>query len=112
MRWYPYRIKARQQLKGDDFPRRSDFSYWFLQQCNSSRFLSDIVIGGEVSFAMNGTVNTCMVREYAPKGQVPEFIYERNDFQEKITVWAGLCRNGTLLGPYILDGNVNGYNYL
>ena len=61
---------------------------------------------------MNGAVNSCKVREYAPKGQVPKFIYERNDLQEKITVWAGLCRNGTLFEPYILDGNVNGYNYL
>ena len=61
---------------------------------------------------MNGAVNTCTVKEYSPKGQVPEFIYERNYLQEKITVWAGLCRNGTSLGPYILNGNVNGYNYL
>ena len=27
-------------------------------------------------------------------------------------MWEGLCENGTLLGPCILDGNVNGCNYL
>ena len=58
---------------------------------------------------MNSTVNTWTIKEYTPKGQVPEFIYERNDSPEKITVWAGLCDNEILLGPYILD--VNGYNY-
>ena len=61
---------------------------------------------------MNGSVNTCNLREYAPKGQVPGFIYERDDWREKITVWAGLCGNGTLLELYIFDGNVNGYSYL
>ena len=34
---------------------------------------------------MNGMVHTRNLREYAPKGQVPEFIYERNDSLEKIT---------------------------
>ena len=32
---------------------------------------------------MNGVVNTWNVGEYAPKGQVPEFLYERNDSREK-----------------------------
>ena len=105
-------VNVRQQLKENDFQRRSDFSYWFLQQCNNPRFLSNIVVGDEASFAMNSAVNTWNVREYAQKGQVPGFIYERNDSREKITVWAGLCGNETLLGPYIFDGNVNGYNYL
>ena len=61
---------------------------------------------------MNSAVKTWNVREYAPKGRVPEFIYERNDLREKITVWAGLCGNGTLFGPYSFDRNVNDYNYL
>ena len=61
---------------------------------------------------MNGVVSIWNVREYAPKEEVPEFIYKRNHSREKITAWAGLCGNGTLLGPYIFDGNVNGYYYL
>ena len=106
-------VKVRQQLKENDFQRRSDFSYWFLQQCNNPhRFLSIIVIGHEASSTMNGVVNTQNVREYSPKGQVPEFIYERKDSRKKLTVWVGLCGNRTLQGPYSFDGNVNGYNYL
>ena len=61
---------------------------------------------------MNGTVKTWNVREYALKGQVPEFVFERDESREKITMMAGLCGNETLLGPYIFDGAVNGYNYL
>ena len=61
---------------------------------------------------MNSAVNTRNVREYATKGQVARLIYERSDSREKITVWAGLCGNVTLLGRYIMDGTVNGNNYL
>ena len=61
---------------------------------------------------MSGRVNTWNVREYALKGQVPEFIYERNDSRERITVWAGLCGNETLLRPYIFDGNIDGCKHL
>ena len=78
LRWYPYRVKVRQQLKENDFQRCSDFSYWFLQQCNNPRFLSNIVVGEKASSAMSGIVQ-------AP-GQAPEFIYERNDSRETITV--------------------------
>ena len=56
---------------------------------------------------MNGAVNKWNVTEYVSKVQVPEFIYERNELR-KITVWESLCGNGTLLVPYIFDGNVNG----
>ena len=104
LHWYPYRVKVRQQLKENNFQCLSNFSYWFLQHCNNPPFLSNIVIGDEV--------NTWNIREYTPKGQVPEFICERNDSREKITVWVGLCGNGTLLGLYIFDRNVSGYNYL
>ena len=38
LRWYPYRVKVRQHLKENDFQCRSDFSYWFLQQCNNPCF--------------------------------------------------------------------------
>ena len=94
--WYPYRVKVRQQSKENDFQRSSDFSYWFLQQCNNPSFLCNIVIGDEALFAKSGTVNTWNEGEYPPTEQVPEFIYEGNDLQEKIAVWAGLCGNGTL----------------
>ena len=32
--------------------------------------------------------------------------------QEKVSVWAGLCRNGRLIGPFFVDGNLNGERYL
>ena len=61
---------------------------------------------------MSGALNTWNVKEYALKGQVPKFIFERDDSREEITIRAGLYENETLLKPYILDVTVNGYNYL
>ena len=51
-------------------------------------------------FAMNGLVNTWNLRKCALKGQVPEFIFERDDSREKNTkeqvyVEMELCWDGT-----------------
>ena len=32
--------------------------------------------------------------------------------RQKISVWAGLCGNGTVLGPLFYEGNLNGETYL
>ena len=40
------------------------------------------------------------------------FNFERNDSRAKLTVWAALCGNGVILGPYSLDRNVDGIAYL
>jgi hypothetical protein len=61
---------------------------------------------------MDGEVNLHNVRRYAPKGHPPEFNFNRSDSQAKLTVWAGLCGNGVILGPYFFEGNVDGVAYL
>ena len=49
---------------------------------------------------------------YAPNGQPPAFNYEETNSREKVTVWAALCGDGRIIGPYFFDANVNGRNYL
>ena len=34
------------------------------------------------------------------------------DDRHKVTVWAGLCGDGRIIGPYFFEGNVNGQAYL
>ena len=55
---------------------------------------------------MNGEVNTQNVRQYAPKGHRSAFNFEH------LTVWAALCGNGLIFGPYFFVQNVNGIAYL
>ena len=112
LRWHPYRRHVRHALLATDFPRRLRFSEWFNQRCRDQNFLESLIIGNEAAFLMNGEVNSHNVRQYAPKGHPPAFNFERNDFRAKLTVWAALCGNGVIFGPYFFDRNVDGIAYL
>jgi len=75
MKWHPFKIHVRQELLPTDLPRRLNFAQWFVNQSLNQRFLFNVVIGDEASFAMNGTVSTQNVRCYAPKGQPPDIFF-------------------------------------
>lgn len=112
LKWHPYKIHVRHELKPQDFARRVRFCRWFIDQCRNNRFLFNVVIGDEAAFQMNGQVNTHNVRQYAPRGQQPSFNFDRRESREKLSVWVGFSGNGSLLGPFFFDGNVNGRKYL
>ena len=112
LRWHPYQINVRHELKDNDYPRRLQFCRWFNQQLRNPRFLANFVVGDEAGFCMNGEVNSHNVRQYAPRGEPPDFHYYRRDARAKVTVWMGICGNGSVLGPFFFDGNVDGNAYL
>ena len=101
---------CRHQLLPGDLPRRLQYFRWVLG--HGPRFVENIVIGDESSFFMNGRVNSHNVRQYAPIHDPPAFIFQRNACRKKISVWCGLCGNGTLIGPVFFNGNLNGEAYL
>ena len=106
IRWHPYLMHVR------DLPRKLGFFRWFLQKCTDNRFLPNFLIGDEVSFCMNGKVNSQNVRKYAPKWEPPNFNFEKSDSRKKLKVWTSFCGNGAFHWSIIFDGNVNGANYL
>ena len=110
----PYRMHVRHELLPNDLPRRLRYSNWFNERCRNQNFLQSTIIGDEAGFALNGEVrvNSHNVREYAPKGNPPAFNFERTNSRAKLTIWAALCGNGVILGPYFFDGNVTGLAYL
>lgn len=112
LKWHPYKIHVRHELKYQDFGRRIAFCTWFLANCHNNRFLHNFVIGDEATFSLCGKVNTHNARHYAPKGQHPSFNFDVNSSREKLSVWAGVCGNGTLLGPFFFNRNVTGRSYL
>ena len=61
---------------------------------------------------MNGKVNTQTIREYTPINEVPNFTYDVSSSREKVNVWATLCGNGAILGPFFYDVNINSELYL
>ena len=79
LRFHPYQMKIRHELMENDFQQRLAFCEWFPQRCTHRRFLPNLMISDECSFAMNGVVNTRNVRVYAPQGHPPGFYYEQNN---------------------------------
>lgn len=112
LNWHPFKIHIRHKLLETDYPRRIRFCNWFIARCNNPRFLYNIVVGDEASFSLNGKVSTQNVRMYAPKGEAPSFNFDVQCSRQKVSVWAGICGNGTLVGPYFFPNNVNGRSYL
>ena len=110
---HPYQIYVRHELLPRDFERRVAYAEWFRRQCQLRPDFKDvIIIGDEAAFPMNGKVYSRNMREYAPKGQSPVISFERLSSRENINVWAGLCGNGTIIGPFFFDVNINGQTYL
>ena len=108
-----YKICVIHELKPRDYSRRINYSRWILAKFDEADFLSKVVIGDEAGFSMNGAVNTHNVRSYAPKGAPPDFTYDHLPMsRNKVTVWAALCGNGSILSPFFFDENVNGKRYL
>ena len=101
----------RHKLQPGDYQRRNDFCQWL--RARPPRFLENLIIGDEARFALNTSVNTHKVRQYAPRGQQPlDFANEHSDNRKKLTVWMGLVGNGTLTGPIFFRRNINGDQYL
>ena len=40
------------------------------------------------------------------------FNFDKSSNRDKLTVWAGLCGNGLIFGPYFYEENVDGRAYL
>ena len=116
MRWYPYKMIRRHNLKDGDHERPSRFYQWFLHQCNNRRFLANFVVGNEARFALNGALNNHNVRMHAPANQSLYFHYKVNamvnDSRQKLIVWVRLCGNSDMLNVFFFDGNVNGQSYI
>lgn len=113
LHFHPFKMHKRHGLKAIDYRRRMQYSQWFLNACRTNRFLANIVVGDEAAFGMNGHVSSQNVRFYAEKGHPPpDANFNVSSNRQKVHVWAGLCGNGTLIGPFFFDRNINAITYL
>ena len=108
---YPYQMIRRHELSLADHARHLAFCNWFRQR--PPCFLESFVIGDEACFCMNFSLNTHNILQYAPRGEKPvEFSYEKKDCRQKLTVWIGTIGDGTLLGLFFFQQNINGERYM
>ena len=90
--------------------RRLNFANWFIQK--PPCFIENIVIGDEAAFHMNGRVNNHNIRHYAPHNNPPEFNFDVGISKQKVSLWIGICGNGSLVGPFFYENTLNGHGYL
>jgi len=70
-------------------------------EAQDNKFLSNLVVGDEEVFCMDGTVSTHNVRCYTPKRNPPAgFKFKRNNSRDKLHVLIRLCGIGQISGPY------------
>ncbi|KAF2349084.1 Protein of unknown function DUF4817 [Trinorchestia longiramus] len=110
LQFYPYKSVIQQKLLDHDLLRCRAFCQWFLNRPNE--FLERLVVGDEAAFHMNGKINKQINRYYSPKNYRPENAVSEVPFsREKMSVWAGLCDNGIVLGPIFYETNLTGETY-
>ena len=103
-------MRIRHQLLEAATPRGLRYSQSLLDR--GPRFVENLIIGDEASSFMNGKVNNHNVRQYAPIHNPPPFHYDVNISREKVSVRIGPCGNGSLIGPFFFNGNLDGERYL
>ena len=111
LQFHPYKMCVQQMLLDADLQRRRAFCQWFLNQ--PVQFLSYLVVSDESAFHMNEKINKQNCRHYAYKNSPPEnAVFNVSFRREKMSVWAGLCGNGTVIGPIFYERHLDGEYYL
>ena len=106
---HPYKMQVKHQLLPHDYVRRRAFCNWINAQ--HPRFIERLVVTDEAAFSMNGSVNTQNTRFWSTNPP-EDNVFEKSLRREKLSVWAGLCGNGTVIGPFFYDVNLTGEHYL
>ena len=104
----PFRMQVKHQLLPNDYHRRIAFCNWLLQR--AERFCEKLVMTDEAAFAMDGCVNSHNTRYWSDQ-QPEENVFEISMRREKISLWAGVCGNGRVIGPFFYEGTLSGNKY-
>ena len=77
-------------------------------------FLDHLIVSDEAVFSLNSEINTRNVRKYAlhGDGHPPDHYVEFLQGGNQIMVWISLTRAGIVLGPHLVQGNLNSREYL
>lgn len=106
---YPYHYQRVQSLYPGDSQKRLEFCHWFLQQCQSQRFVMTFCCTDEAQFTRDGLFNFHNSHVYAHEN--PHAVKPCNHQRRfSLNVWAGIVGN-KLLGPHFFEGSLNGHMY-
>lgn len=104
-------MQSHQELFAADEETRQFFCNLMMERVNADRdFLSAICFSDECTFTLNNEPNCQNCRLWSQDN--PRFnLQTRTQYPQKINVWAGIFNNH-IIGPFIIDGNLNSAKYL
>lgn len=112
-KFHPYKIQLHQEINDDDPDRRLQFCEEMIQQIENNRpinYISQVCFSDEASFSLHGTVNRHNCRYWSDNN--PHWMVEAHTQRpQKLNVWAGILGE-TIVGPFFIEGNLNGVKYL
>ena len=73
--------------------------------------MTNILIGDEAAFFMNGKVNAWNSYHYASKNNALDYNYDIPTNRQKVMVWVGLLGDNIIADPLFFNQNVNGQSY-
>lgn len=109
-KWHLYKIHLHQELSEDDFDKRIEFCETMMAMIDDDpHLLNNIVFSDEATFELTGNVNRHNSRYWSDTN--PHWMRQnQTQYPQKLNVWAGIF-NGQKVGPFFIDGNLDGPKY-
>lgn len=110
-KYFAYKLRVHQQLFAPDLVVRNNFCQEMLGRINADPgMLDNIVFADEATVQLYGAPNRQNVRSWSRENN-HELREAKTQYPEKLNLYGAVC-GGTLLGPYVIQGNLNGGMYL
>lgn len=109
-KFHPYGIKMTQELKEGDYAKRLDFCEEMELAMRDPNFITNVCFSDESTFHLTGYVNRHNCRYWCQQNP-NEYRQAHTQQPQKINVWAGILAN-EIIGPFFIDGNLNGPKYV
>ncbi|KAJ8936038.1 hypothetical protein NQ318_015444 [Aromia moschata] len=108
---HPYKLVPTNALAEDDFDRRILFCEQMMQMIDDNTLqIENVLFSDESTFTLHGYVNHQNCRYWLRENHHwMRELHTQNP--EKVNVWAGLIGKN-IIGPFFIDGNLNGETYL
>lgn len=108
---HPYKMIPTQELMEDDFDRRTYFCEQMMAMLDNNVIqLEHVLFSDECTFTLHGHANRQNCRYWSREN--PHWMREEHtQYPEKVNVWAGIVGDH-IIGPFFINGNLNGDNYL
>lgn len=106
-----FKVGKSQEIFPEDHIRRMVFCEEMLERSNNDdAFIGNILFGDESSFPLHGFHNPSVVRYWSTENKHRSLAL-RTQYPQKLNIWAGILGDH-VVGPFIIDGNLNGDRYL